>query len=666
MRNIQRKLGSYLIINIRKGGTMKARRGKYGRCLFTVSERIAVVVFWVSLVSVLFLTQGLIANVFAATSTTNEINPSEASCPPGTLFATHVNFCAPINDVRNLSAQRSIAAASSITPPDLVTLRKARASKQTMQSTGMPVPGGIGVGIKYKAGALKAYEHAELYTAMFVYPDGLNPSGPLYTLYTTATNRTEKTIEFLGWYADAIAGSGALWLYDWSCSADYPCKDGNTGPSFQWGRSLADSTCNMTQIIDKGCNLQSTVFYDNMSAKLDNGNPPLWQNVVYLWNYCNNAWDMVYEHQFRANQIDCSASSSSCGWWGPILETFDASEPQIKLLGFQDTILYHDGTWSYLPVSETDFSNPVAPWTLSFLEPNRSYGAGNYATVPPPTVVTSGATAITMSGATLNGTVNANNTSTTVTFEWGLTTSYGNSMTANPSPIPAVCGNNAVNGILSGLTPNTTYHYRVEGVNSSGTSYGDDMTFTTLPPQPWGSILINGGASATKSASVTLTLSAEPNVTQMCLSNTTSCTSWETYATTRMWTLQAGDGTKTVYVWFKDNVGNANITPYSALIILDTTAPANGRVTATPGSRQVTLSWTGFTDTASGIAGYKVVYATGSAPTSCSSGTAIYNGPNTSYIHTGLTKNTTYYYRVCATDKAGNMSTGATASAKSR
>ena len=34
-----------------------------------------------------------------------------------------------------------------------------------------------------------------------------------------------------------------------------------------------------------------------------------------------------------------------------------------------------------------------------------------------------------------------------------------------------------------------------------------------------------------------------------------------------------GDGTKTVYVWFKDTVGNANTSPYSDTIILDTTAP---------------------------------------------------------------------------------------------
>jgi hypothetical protein len=42
-----------------------------------------------------------------------------------------------------------------------------------------------------------------------------------------------------------------------------------------------------------------------------------------------------------------------------------------------------------------------------------------------PAVTTAAANSITSSGATLSGTVNANNSDTTVTFEYGTTTSYG-------------------------------------------------------------------------------------------------------------------------------------------------------------------------------------------------------------------------------------------------
>jgi phosphodiesterase/alkaline phosphatase D-like protein len=101
----------------------------------------------------------------------------------------------------------------------------------------------------------------------------------------------------------------------------------------------------------------------------------------------------------------------------------------------------------------------------------------------PPTAVTDAATAVTTSGATLNGTVNAGNDTATVTFEYGLTASYGSAVTAVQSPITGVVGT-AVSAALSGLSADTVYHYRVTARNGSGTTNGADMTFFTgvLPP----------------------------------------------------------------------------------------------------------------------------------------------------------------------------------------
>ena len=97
-----------------------------------------------------------------------------------------------------------------------------------------------------------------------------------------------------------------------------------------------------------------------------------------------------------------------------------------------------------------------------------------------PTAVTNAATAITSSAAILNGTVNANNTSATVTFEYGLDTGYGKTVTAQESPIRET-RDTPVTAILTGLTPNTTYHFRVVVTNSTGTTYGADQVFTTNP-----------------------------------------------------------------------------------------------------------------------------------------------------------------------------------------
>ena len=54
----------------------------------------------------------------------------------------------------------------------------------------------------------------------------------------------------------------------------------------------------------------------------------------------------------------------------------------------------------------------------------------------PPTATTGAATGITMSEATLNGTVNAYGADTTVTFEYGLDAAYGTTVTADQSRHP--------------------------------------------------------------------------------------------------------------------------------------------------------------------------------------------------------------------------------------
>jgi phosphodiesterase/alkaline phosphatase D-like protein len=101
----------------------------------------------------------------------------------------------------------------------------------------------------------------------------------------------------------------------------------------------------------------------------------------------------------------------------------------------------------------------------------------------PPVVTTQAATSITTTTATLNGSVTANNLSTTVTFEYGLTTAYGSTISGVPG---TVTGNTAtaVTANLTGLTPSTLYHFRVKGVNSGGTTVGADMNFTTSAPTP--------------------------------------------------------------------------------------------------------------------------------------------------------------------------------------
>lgn len=92
------------------------------------------------------------------------------------------------------------------------------------------------------------------------------------------------------------------------------------------------------------------------------------------------------------------------------------------------------------------------------------------------------ATGITTTGGVLNGTVNADGVSTTVTFQYGLTTSYGNTVTATPSSVGGTL-TTPVSATLAGLPPTgLTYHYRVVATSPAGSFTGEDMTMATTYP----------------------------------------------------------------------------------------------------------------------------------------------------------------------------------------
>jgi uncharacterized protein (TIGR02145 family) len=100
-----------------------------------------------------------------------------------------------------------------------------------------------------------------------------------------------------------------------------------------------------------------------------------------------------------------------------------------------------------------------------------------------PTVSTFAATNVSLTGATMNGSVNSNYLSTVVSFEYGTTISYGSSSTVSQSPVLGNTNTN-VNVDIIGLMPGTVYHYRLKAENSIGTSYGSDLVLTTLGQVP--------------------------------------------------------------------------------------------------------------------------------------------------------------------------------------
>jgi hypothetical protein len=92
------------------------------------------------------------------------------------------------------------------------------------------------------------------------------------------------------------------------------------------------------------------------------------------------------------------------------------------------------------------------------------------------------ATAVEPTSAKLNGSWTGNGEDTEYHFDWGTTPAYGQvTPTVDQGSAP---GPTPVSFDLSGLTPITSYHFRIVATNNTGTSYGEDRSFTTPPNAP--------------------------------------------------------------------------------------------------------------------------------------------------------------------------------------
>jgi hypothetical protein len=86
-------------------------------------------------------------------------------------------------------------------------------------------------------------------------------------------------------------------------------------------------------------------------------------------------------------------------------------------------------------------------------------------------------------GVTLTGSLAPNGFDTHYYFEWGTTAAYGHATPVPPGgDAGSAKGTLGVETALTGLTPNTTYHYRLVGENEFGATRGADARFTTSGP----------------------------------------------------------------------------------------------------------------------------------------------------------------------------------------
>jgi hypothetical protein len=121
-------------------------------------------------------------------------------------------------------------------------------------------------------------------------------------------------------------------------------------------------------------------------------------------------------------------------------------------------------------------------------------------------VITTPATGVSTTEATLNGSLDPDGYATTYYFEWGKDTTYGQFEPMPPGldVVDTSPGDQDVSVQLGELESGTTYHYRLVGVNSFEKTIGNDQTFST--PQPPSITSFNATNVAAESADLVATI----------------------------------------------------------------------------------------------------------------------------------------------------------------
>lgn len=277
--------------------------------------------------------------------------------------------------------------------------------------------------------------------------------------------------------------------------------------------------------------------------------------------------------------------------------------------------------------------------------------------LPKPTATTSYANKILATSATLYGDVNPNGSNTTCYFEYGVSTSYGNS-----TPLQTVGSGNSkvtVNAPITGLPPATAIHFRLAATNSAGTVYGNDIMFTTQIAAPELSSPADGETDV--SVSPTVSWNASKGATsyhlQVAASPSFSPTVWDQsgYTPTNQNLFALQNDTK--YYWHVSATGGGYTTPYSDTWSF-TTKPASAGapqlVYPSNSSEGIPTDTTFYWNASNGATSYHIQVSTNLTYTALVLDRSEITG--TSQAVSGLANGMTYYWRVNATGPGGTGS----------
>jgi hypothetical protein len=284
------------------------------------------------------------------------------------------------------------------------------------------------------------------------------------------------------------AGNGAAWVFT---------RSGSTW--VQQGEKLTSGVSHETAVFGSDVALSS----DGSTALVGDAGTPLSDYIGGAWVFVREGSSWVEQGpELTSLESDETALGSSVALSSDGNTALIASGRDNGSLGAAWTFRRSGSTWNKQPPRLTggeerdtgQFGDSVAlssdastaliggPGDTEELGAPGSRGAAWAFVSAPPIVSTGGVSSIGEGSATIEGTVNPNGLASTAYFQYGTTSAYGMSTVAQPAGSTETIA--AIDASITGLEPETTYHFRILAESSAGISYGADQAFTTPAPPP--------------------------------------------------------------------------------------------------------------------------------------------------------------------------------------
>ena len=251
--------------------------------------------------------------------------------------------------------------------------RGERAVARASETGELETPGGVGYGFYFYNSALLWTNST---TADYYIIAPTYSGGNVSFLYLTSTCRSQLGTESL--VAFSGMNEAGFWIYDWAQPAanrwqvmiDLPAAH----PEYLMTRP--DEFGIPRQMV----HVRNGTYYTGYAA-----GQYQWRNRVQLFNSVSGGWDLIYSYDYGTTNLTdnlYSASGSSIGFWGPIVETFD-TYTNVVPVGFDQVRLFQDGNPNSFWLSANNcYVLQSSPWQLLTMVSNTSFSVGVGQTVP--------------------------------------------------------------------------------------------------------------------------------------------------------------------------------------------------------------------------------------------------------------------------------------------